>query len=229
MVTPRPGGPVPAFRPPNVETARTPAPTDNWVGCAILAVIALGIGAVSQCSRRTGADNSAAFVDTNVSNGIAAQAPPPVQPLSMPAATRGIAHLRLAVTAEGFPGAMIYSQNCYDALAHHFSWAKLDTCGAFDMLAARSIADADTSALANEAGYFQSEAAAGRYLAAATAAGEAAGEADRRLSQLQARAARGPVAGRRAPAPADNTTDAAGRDNQLNLQFDEDVDPGDDD
>jgi hypothetical protein len=151
------------------------------------------------------ANNNAAFVDGNVSNAIAAQPPPPPQPLSAPAVTRGTTHLRAAVTAEGFSGAMIYSQNCYDALAHQFTWAKLDTCGGFDMLAVRSIAEADTANLANEAGYFQSEAAAGRYLAAATAAGEPAREADMRLSDLQTRVRRSALVGSR-PAPAQENT-----------------------
>jgi hypothetical protein len=101
--------------------------------------------------------------------------------------------------AEGFSGAMIYSQNCYDGLAHSFTWAKLDTCGAFDMLAVRSIADAATTSLVNEAGYFQSEAAAGRYISAATAAGAPADGADTRLSALQTRVGQASLVGRRSP------------------------------
>jgi hypothetical protein len=44
--------------------------------------------------------------------------------------------------------------------------------------------------LSSEAAYFQSEAAAGRYLAAATSAGQPSADADQCLSELQARAAR---------------------------------------
>ena len=208
----------PPYRPPNAEQRADDTWSDpkTWLGCGaiILVIIALASGARS-CSGGS-ANNTAAFVDGNVSNAIAAQPPPPPQPLSVPAVNRGTSHLRTAVTAEGFSGAMIYSQNCYDALAHQFTWARLDTCGAFDMLAVRSIAEADTAGLDNEAGYFQSEAAAGRYLAAATAAGEPAGEADTRLSDLQTRVQRSAVVGRR-PAPVAGTTVNAVEDEPLTL------------
>ncbi|MEI9899142.1 MAG: hypothetical protein WDN31_02355 [Hyphomicrobium sp.] len=58
-----------------------------------------------------------------------------------------------------------------------------------DALAARSVAAANTDGLDNEAGWFQDETAAGRYLAAATGAGEEPEAADRRFSELQARTA----------------------------------------
>lgn len=225
MKSPSSGGPQ--FRAPNAGAARTPA--ENWTGCAIIGAIVLGIGAIGKCSTQNPATNSTAFVDGNVSNGIAAQAPPPPEPLSVAAANRGMALVRMAVTAEGFPGAMIYSQNCYDALGRRFSWAKLDMCGAADMLAARSIADVDTSTIASEAGYFQSEAAAGRYLAAATAAGEPTDQADQRLSQLQQRAARERVTGRPAPPPADDASNAGEPNDAPNLQLDNDADEGGED
>jgi hypothetical protein len=198
MVTPKP----PAFRPPNVETVA--ATGNNRLGWAFaIGVIAL-IFVIGQCSSRNNSPaNSSA--DTNytaaMSNAVAAQTPPPPQPLSAASVTRGITHLRTAFSAEGFPGAMVYSQNCYDALAHQFSWAKLDQCGAFDALAARSIADADMAGLDNEADWFQSETAAGRFLAAATGAGENADEADRRFSDVQARVARSRLVGRRPALP----------------------------
>jgi len=174
---------------------------------ATIGVILLLIYAVSRCSGST-SGNSASDVynatNAEMSNAIAAQTPPPPEPLNAASVNRGIVHLRLAVSAEGFPGAMIYSQNCYAALGREFSWAKLDQCGGLDMLAVRSIANADTAALTSEPAYFQSEAAAGRYLAAATGAGEAASEADQRLSQLQARTAHARLVGRRPPPPASN-------------------------
>ncbi|MFS2109976.1 hypothetical protein ACCC88_09835 [Sphingomonas sp. Sphisp140] len=89
--------------------------------------------------------------------------------------------------AEGLSGAMIYSQNCYDALSRAFSWAKLDVCGGFDMLAVKAADNAETEGLSAEVEYFASEAAAGRYLAVATKAGEAAEDADKRLEALQRR------------------------------------------
>jgi hypothetical protein len=132
---------------------------------------------------------SANLMDANISAGVAAQQLPAVEPLSKASVTRGISHFRLAYGVEAFPGAMIYSQNCYDALTHKFTWAKLDACGGFDMLAVRAMEDSDATSLDSEAAYFESEAAAGRYLAAATGGGEAAAEADNRLSNLQAKTA----------------------------------------
>jgi hypothetical protein len=162
-------------------------------------------------------------LDGNLSAAIAAQGPPPVRPLDAASVNRGLAHLRLAFGAEGFSGAMIYSQNCYDALSHAFSWARLDQCGAFDMLAARSIAEAD--APGNEESYFEGETAAGRYLAAATGAGEDSGQADQRLAEIQARARRGRAVGA-APPLADveanlaTAADPSG-DNEIGMTRDE--------
>ncbi|WP_198350985.1 hypothetical protein [Flavisphingomonas formosensis] len=173
-----------------------PASSNN--GCGVAILIGLGlvvIGSTSKCSSSPVGGNSNAAADAslqkeNITTAITAQTPPPVEPLSRPSVRRGIAHMRLANEAEGLSGAMIYSENCYDALSRHFSWAKLDMCGAFDMQAVQSIGDADLTGLDKEAAYFQSETAAGRFLAAATAAGEEAGDADTRLSRLQAEAAR---------------------------------------
>ncbi|HYJ53128.1 MAG TPA: hypothetical protein VEW04_08135 [Allosphingosinicella sp.] len=193
MVTPEP----PPFRAPNVQTVKNP---DN--GCAIwgtIGIVLLLIYAASRCSTGTSGTNVADAMNTanaDMTNSIAAQTPPPVEPLNAASIARGAAHYRTAFAAESFPGAMIYSQNCYDALTREFTWAKLDRCGAFDQLAARAIGAPDAYAPTSEQDYFQSEAAAGRYLAAATGAGQPADQADQRLSALQAQAAR-----QRAPAP----------------------------
>src|SRR3546814_14982263 len=101
----------------------------------------------------------------------------------------------LAVDAEGLSGAMIYSENCYDALSHKFDWSRLDTCGAFDQAAVHAADTTDLTGLSKEASYFQSEVAAGRYLAAAPAAGAEAGAADPRLAALTAEA-EGPRGGK---------------------------------
>jgi hypothetical protein len=178
--------------------AKPAQPQTDVAGCwgiVVLVLIVVGIGSLSKCSSTedNGATtNAASLMDTNISAGVAAQAPPSVEPLNVASVTRGTAHFRLAYRVEGWPGAMIYSQNCYDALTHKFSWAKLDTCGAFDMLAVRAIGGADVIGFDGEADYFESETAAGRYLAAATGGGEDATEADRRLSDLQAKTARAP-------------------------------------
>lgn len=176
----------------------------NLIGCGLIVGVIFLVALAGRCSGDSGGSNVSALMNASnaeMSNAIAAQAPPPAEPLSIASANRGAAHLRLAVGAEGLSGAMVYSQNCYDALSRDFSWAKLDQCGGADMLAVRSIESADTAALTGEAAYFESEAAAGRYLAAATGAGLPAPEADARLGQLQHRAARGRIAGQR-PAPA---------------------------
>jgi hypothetical protein len=198
-----------------------PKPTDGsagWMwggGIVLLIVLLVGMG---KCSSDTGSTNTADSMASNmaaqnISAAISAQGPPAVEPLSEAGVKQGLGHLRVAEKAESLSGAMIYSQNCYDALSHHFSWTKLDSCGAADMLAVRTLPEIDTAPLDPELKYFGNEAAAGRYLAAATGAGEPADEADKRLSQLQARVAHValPVKKPGAPAP-DLLGNSAGRD-----------------
>ena len=188
-------------------TGATPAVADNGCGLALLiGMTLLVVLAVGKCSSHDGSNLSSQNleVEQNLTAAVAAQSPPPVEQLNAASVTRGIAHLRLAERAEGLSGAMIYSQNCYDVLGRHFTWAKLDTCGAFDMMAVAGLPQADALGLEKEVGYFESETAAGRYLAAAKGAGEDADEADVRLSQLQARISRAvPTAKPAAPAPLD--------------------------
>ena len=201
MVTPKP-----PFRAPNVGTSKKP---DGCAWAAGIGALLFVIYLLSQCSNSSSTNSSAAMNSANaeMSNSIAAQTPPPVEPLSAASVARGASHYRTVFAAESHSGAMVYSQNCYDALSREFSWAKLDQCGGFDMVAVRAM-DAAASAPSNEQDYFQSEAAAGRYLAAATGAGEPADDADRRLSQLQARSAR-ERAPRPRPSPAnDDETEA---------------------
>ncbi|WP_157073560.1 hypothetical protein [Sphingomonas soli] len=131
------------------------------------------------------------FGSPSLENQIAAIEPPPtVDPLNPRSVELGVQHLRAVLGAEGISGAMIYSQNCYDALARDFSWKMLDRCGAFDMLAVKAVEGGDMSGLDSEAQYFDPEAAAGRYLAAATKAGEEAGKADVRLEALKQKTGR---------------------------------------
>lgn len=179
----------------------------------VYAVIAGIVGLVllsGQCSSDDdgSAANSAAFTNATFESEPepSPEAPPAVEALSAASVNRGLTHVRLAYAAEGFSGAMVYSQNCYDALGRSFSWAKLDTCGGADLLAVRALMDGDATALSNEADYFEGEAAAGRYLAAAVSAGEATAEADQRLSNLQAKI--GAVRPLAAPKPAPEVADA---------------------
>lgn len=183
-------------------------PSAGCFGAALVAGIIFLFVATRGCSNGNDSSPQAAanLMSSNISAAVAAQPARTVEPVDVAAAARGFAHLRLAMRAEGFPGAMIYSQNCYDALSRTFSWSGLDRCGGFDMLTARAADDADLSSFPAESGYFAGEAAAGRYLAAATGAGEETGEADARLETLRKRAAGSPVP--LPPAPALQVTAA---------------------
>ena len=180
------------------KPAQQPA-SNETMGYVVVGGIIAFILLVAQCSDNPGSSNVPELMNASnadMGNAIAAQGPPPVQPLSQASVSKGISHLRLAVNAEGLSGAMVYSQNCYNSLTREFTWAKLDQCGGADMLTVRSIEDIDASDLSGEAAYFQSEAAAGRYLAAATGAGQPPAEADVRLSQLKSRIAKARPAAR---------------------------------
>lgn len=169
--------------------APTPPSTQNglgtWLGIGIVVIIL--ITAASQCSvkTQTPAQLAAAQFTQNTSQGIAAQTADPVEPMNRANIRQGLADMHAAIKAEGISGAMIYSQNCYEGLSRKFTWARLDICGAADMLAVQSVDETDT-VRSSEIGYFESEAAAGRYLAAATSAGQDASEADLRLETLEA-------------------------------------------
>lgn len=95
----------------------------------------------------------------------AIEEPPEIQGATTRRAAR---HLRLALDAEGFAGAMIYSQNCFASVARQFNWPKLDQCGSFDALAQISAGELSFSP---EASYFDQTATQQRYLAAAAPSG----------------------------------------------------------
>lgn len=182
-------------------------PENSSTGCAILAVIAVVCVVAlttSKCSP-SGTSNGAVTEENNtaqraIGTAIAAQVPPEVAALSLTSIKKGEAHLKAALVA-GLPGEMIYSQNCYDALSRQFSWKKLDVCGAFDLAAVQALGDDEAPGFEKEAAWFQSEAAAGRYLKAAVSAGEDSSEADVRLNDLEAR-----VSKVRVPAANDSTS-----------------------
>lgn len=161
-----------------------------------------GALALGQCS--TGSKNPGSAVTDAAQNAIgsaidaqSAQGVPIVTPLSKSDIQIGMSHLKQVAKAEGLAGEMIYSQNCYDALSRHFTWPKLDQCGAFDLGAAQSLDDGVATGFDKEIAWFQSEAAAGRYIKGATAAGEEAEKADVRLNDLQTRVVAGHPAGYR--------------------------------
>lgn len=104
---------------------------------------------------------------------IEAGAPPeqPAPPPDVVDADIGTAarHAGLALGAEGVGGARIYSENCYAALERSFDAARLDRCGAFDLLAAREPADPlDQSPAAT---WFEPSAMSARYTKAAARGG----------------------------------------------------------
>lgn len=160
----------------------------GWVAAAIVLGLLLAIGMCASPSTNKTAQSFASPTLTNQIETMPVPAAAPVAALSSASIRKGRQHLTMVLGAEGLSGAMIYSQNCYDALSRDFSWARLDLCGGFDMLAVASVEAAATEGLISEVEYFGSEAAAGRYLALATKGGQEAGEADLRLEALQARA-----------------------------------------
>jgi len=182
------------------------------VGCGLAILIVIILGATALCSKDTNQTVTGTGTTDNavglMGNSASESPPPPLQPFSRKAAKIGIRHFRLAYRLEGATGAMIYSRNCYDALERHFSWAKLDICGAFDMAAA-GIVGGDEGESSGEASYFDSEAAAGRYLASATKAGEQASEADQRLALLQRATPKPKVTEQTATASTGLSTDPA--------------------
>ena len=168
-----------------------------WVATGLVGLVILVL-TVSQCAQvsstntSSGASTSYNQMADSIGNSISAQGKAPPEPLNAKSVRTGAADYRRATAAEGLSGAMIYSQNCYDALATDFSWPKLDSCGAFDMMTVKFMPEDTQTGLDKETAYFADETAAGRYLKAATSAGEPAEKADSRLASLQARTARLP-------------------------------------
>lgn len=213
MVNPRSQRPAPAPRPP-VPTPVPQKKTGGWGPFVVFGGIVAGALALGQCS--TSSPNSGTapsdVAQNAISSAIGAQNVQGVQivtPLSKSDVQIGMSHLRQVAKAEGIAGEMIYSQNCYDALSRHFTWSKLDQCGAFDIGAAQSLGDGAATGYDREVAWFQSEAAAGRYIKGATAAGEEAEKADVRLNDLQTKLIAGHPAGFRGVRPAQNAAASA--------------------
>ncbi len=183
-----PGGMMNASRP--ASKAGKAGEGNGWLVALVLAILAI-VG-ISKCSEgdhpRTAADVVASDPSINtLKTAVAAQTPPPVRPLSSAGVSAGLADMTAAVGAEGLSGAMIYSQNCYDALSRSFEWRTLDICGAADLKALAAVPEDEAAGPEKEVAYFQSEVAAARYLGAATGAGATPDAADERLAGLQAK------------------------------------------
>lgn len=151
-------------------------------------VVLVNVSKCSSTSPRTPAEVAASDpAIKTLTSSVAAQTPPAIQSLSSPAVREGLAEMGKAFASEGLSGSMIYSQNCYDALSHAFSWRLLDTCGAADLKGVASVPEDEVSGMEKEIAYFQSEVAAARYLGATTGAGASAEDADTRLVEIQQR------------------------------------------
>lgn len=186
-------------------------PSSSNNGCLALGAVGVLIFVIAKCASSDGGTSSTPSPTSNaqqaIETAVQAQQPLPVQPLSRLAVARGLANVKLA-GVEGRAGEMIYSQNCYDALGHAFSWSKLDSCGAFDAEVSSLQGDDVSGAEGSDVSWFQSEAAAGRFLKAAVAAGESADEADQRWSAIQKRADAGrPAIDTAQPLGTNATTD----------------------
>ena len=181
-------------------TRPPPKPKPNNGGCFAWAAVVGLVLVIARCSSSTlapTAPSSAAEVVGDAQealvSAVSKQTPPHVEPLSLKDVRRGDARVAIAAK-EDLAGEMIYSQNCYDVVGRDFSWSKLDECGAFDAAASLALGDEVPPAADKEVAWFDSEAGAGRYLKAATAAGLDSDAADQRLAELQAM-----VAARRKP------------------------------
>ena len=89
-------------------------------------------------------------------------------------------HARMALDAEGFEGAQIYSLNCYAALERTFDLAKLDRCGAFDALISPAATDEISPSL-----FFDQDAAQQRFEQAARSGGVQPSDMTLRLLEVQ--------------------------------------------
>lgn len=157
----------------------------------VVAVIGLLI-MIGKCSSSNNGSGPVTLAAEEVGNAqqalvsaVAEQKPPPVEAFSPAGARRGASRVSIAAR-EDLAGEMIYSQNCYDVVGRRFSWRKLDECGGFDIEASLALGDDPPVGAEKETAWFESEAAAGRYLKAATAAGLDTDVADQRLARLQA-------------------------------------------
>lgn len=153
-----------------------------WIVLGIIGLVAL----VAMCSSED--ETKQSFASQSLSEQVQAMRSPTataIASLDVPSVRKAKRHLDAVIDAEGLSGAMIYSQNCYDALSRAFSWAKLDQCGGFDLLAVMAVDTALVDDLDTEVEYFGSEEAAGRYLALAIKGGQEPGDADLRFIELQ--------------------------------------------
>lgn len=120
-----------------------PANDGLGVGCWVLIALA-ALAGIAKCSSDSPTQQQTSAIMTEapeaIASSIATQSPEPPAALSEASVRKGAQHLAVAAREE-LAGEMIYSQNCYDSLSRHFSWPKLDRCGAFDLAAVEALGD----------------------------------------------------------------------------------------
>jgi hypothetical protein len=134
----------------------------SWLGwSAVGAIVVMAIFGSS------GTTPSTQTLTSNTDQNAAPSTEVPTQPelqlpaVDTPSVARAARHLKLALDAEGFSGAMIYSENCFSSLASHFAWGKLDQCEAFDVLTQIAMSQSDERG--PEATYFDKDAVEARF------------------------------------------------------------------
>ena len=157
------------------------------VAIAVVVMLCLAAYAGRSGKGRTADTEPSSVVDTPAPSlpeppPAAVQTAASVEPLSRADVAAGARALAAMRAADGWSGAMVYSRNCYASLDRRFAWNDLDRCGGFDASAAGLLDDATISDEA--ATWFESETAAGRYLAAAMRAGGTPSDADVRWSKV---------------------------------------------
>jgi hypothetical protein len=194
--------------------------TGWWI---VLGVIVL-LASLGMCTSRK-SETARSFASQSLSEQIATMPSPTataIASLDLASLRRAHRHLDAVMEVEGLSGAMIYSQNCYDALSRAFDWAKLDQCGGFDLLAVQAVDRMPVDGLDTEAAYFGSEEAAGRYLAVAVKGGEEPEDADLRWSRLVHEAEKlAPAPAGDTSAPAEATDPAGDEDAPLEIEVEE--------
>lgn len=139
-----------------------------WTTGGVVGLVLLASTCDSETdSRQTPTSDPAAAGSAEVVSPLPASPPAP----NPPSVSRAAAHVRLALDSEGFPGAMIYSQNCFSSIERQFSWSKLDQCTAFDTLI--GLAATEEGLIGPEGAYFNQVAARQRFSAAAQKSGAA--------------------------------------------------------
>jgi hypothetical protein len=184
-----------------IEQKQSPQ-RDNSLKWIIAAIAGIGflVWIASLGGTNTDAVSSSAPQSTEANNTLesteAELRPPQPMPFDGSAAQRGYRQFQMIAAAHVPGSSEIFSRNCYEAVGKPIDWHQLDRCGAYDALAVRWTEENDDVAGNDDLTYFQSEAAATRYLQAATAGGLAAGQADARWATLQSMALKARLAKR---------------------------------